>query len=163
AQPPDHDDVEFAAAGRLQQPLTTGPLLRTRADVPDLPREGPAPGLDINPHPLDLEAERLLVLRGKPGLKRRREWPAPPRQKPPAGAAAPDPLFHRAFGAPARGWPFLSFSAGWVRRLRGFPAVGQQLLDPAVRVRAHPPEHVAKIREGVDAPGLARRAQAHQH
>src|SRR3954453_22578293 len=59
--------------------------------------------------------------------------------------ASPCPKDHR------RGGHYLSFSARGVGQLRRFPAVGQQFLDPAVRMRAHPVEHVTKVSEGIDS------------
>jgi hypothetical protein len=53
-------------------------------------------------------------------------------------------VFHprRSRRGPGR---YLSFSAGRVGRLCRSPAVGQELLDPAVGMGAHPVKHVAEV------------------
>src|SRR5512135_2330928 len=92
-QMPDHDHVDLATPRGLQQAVRPRPLPRARADVLDTPRGVPATVPEISGHRLDLQAERLLVVRRDAGVQRGAHGQALPDQKPPPDRPRRTPRF----------------------------------------------------------------------
>src|SRR5664280_3420497 len=68
-QPPYQHDIDLAAACGLQQFLTSFSLSRTRADLTDVHRNGPAPSGSILPNGATLHGQRLLIVCGNAGVQ----------------------------------------------------------------------------------------------
>ena len=68
-QPPHQHDIDLAAAGGLQQFLTSFSLGRTGADLTDLHGNGPAAPGGILPHGATLHRQRLLIVSGNAGIQ----------------------------------------------------------------------------------------------
>jgi hypothetical protein len=70
-QTPDQHDIDLAAASGLQQFLTSLSLRCTRANLPDLHGDVPAPPCGILAHGSILHGKSLLVVGGHTGIKSR--------------------------------------------------------------------------------------------
>src|SRR5262249_62400699 len=89
-----------------------------------LPGEGPAAVLDITAHRLDREAERLLVVRGNPGVDRGAHGAALPGQKPPPALPRRTPCFTVPSRPPRGGGRCYPFRPGGSADSAGFQRSG---------------------------------------
>jgi hypothetical protein len=70
-EPPDHNDIELAAAGRFEHRLALWPHIGAGADVAHLHADAPATLLGVGAHRAQLHRQRLLIVGGDAGVEPR--------------------------------------------------------------------------------------------